>query len=137
MLEMVFTPFGGQPERSKVFEFEDGGGITHTQYITDDSIQGSAHASFKMALDKFLPLDMTTKNTILKKYDGRFLEIFQEIYKSTYAKEFEEKEIWHEHRMIDDMVAQNDQVCRWFNHCHEECVPLAVFLGFLNGSGRL
>lgn len=59
-----------------------------------------------MALMKGLPLYMSTKNTILKKYDGRFKDIFQEVYEKDYAKEFDAKKIWYEHRLIDDMVAQ-------------------------------
>ncbi|KAK2759795.1 Isocitrate dehydrogenase [NADP], mitochondrial precursor (Oxalosuccinate decarboxylase) [Arachnomyces sp. PD_36] len=104
-LELVFTPKGGEPERIKVFDFE-GQGIAQTQYNTDDSITGFAHASFKLALLKEMPLYMSTKNTILKKYDGRFKDIFQEIYESTYRKDFEAKKIWYEHRLIDDLVAQ-------------------------------
>ncbi|MCJ1273954.1 Isocitrate dehydrogenase [NADP], mitochondrial precursor (Oxalosuccinate decarboxylase) [Puttea exsequens] len=105
-LEMVYTPKGGKEERIKVFDFGEGGGVAQTQYNTDESIRGFAHASFKLALSKGLPLYMSTKNTILKKYDGRFKDIFQEIYDKEYAKEFEEKNIWYEHRLIDDMVAQ-------------------------------
>ncbi len=105
-LEMVFTPAGGEPERIKVYEFKNGGGVAQTQYNTDDSIRGFAHASFKLALSKPLPLYMSTKNTILKKYDGRFKDIFQEIYESQYRKDFEAQGIWYEHRLIDDMVAQ-------------------------------
>ncbi|OQD76808.1 hypothetical protein PENDEC_c003G04309 [Penicillium decumbens] len=104
-LELVYTPEGGEPERVQVFDFQ-GGGVTQCQYNTDDSIRGFAHASFKMALLKGLPLYMSTKNTILKKYDGRFKDIFQEIYEKEYAKDFEAKKIWYEHRLIDDMVAQ-------------------------------
>lgn len=105
-LEMVYTPVKGAAERVKVFEFGEGGGVAQTQYNTDDSIRGFAHASFKLAVSKGLPLYMSTKNTILKKYDGRFKDIFQEIYKKDYAVKFEEKKIWYEHRLIDDMVAQ-------------------------------
>lgn len=105
-LEMVYTPQGGEPERIKVFNFKEEGGVAQTQYNTDDSIQGFAHASFKLALRKSLPLYMSTKNTILKKYDGRFKDIFQMIYEKEYRAQFEEKEIWYEHRLIDDMVAQ-------------------------------
>lgn len=105
-LEMVFTPASGKPEVIKVYDFEHGGGVAQTQYNTDDSITGFAHASFKMALNKQLPLYLSTKNTILKKYDGRFKDIFQDIYESAYRKEFEAKKIWYEHRLIDDMVAQ-------------------------------
>ena len=65
-----------------------------------------SHASFKLALSKSLPLYLSTKNTILKKYDGRFKDIFQNIYDTTYKAEFDAKKIWYEHRLIDDMVAQ-------------------------------
>ncbi|KFZ25120.1 hypothetical protein V502_00403 [Pseudogymnoascus sp. VKM F-4520 (FW-2644)] len=104
-LSMVFTPEGGKPEEIEVYNF-NGGGVAQTQYNTDESIAGFAHASFKLAISKGLPLYMSTKNTILKKYDGRFKDIFQEIYESTYTKEFAAKKIWYEHRLIDDMVAQ-------------------------------
>ncbi|KAJ6111778.1 hypothetical protein N7523_007839 [Penicillium sp. IBT 18751x] len=104
-LELVFTPKDGEPERVQVFDFQ-GGGVTQCQYNTDESIRGFAHASFQMALMKGLPLYMSTKNTILKKYDGRFKDIFQEIFEKDYAKDFEAKKIWYEHRLIDDMVAQ-------------------------------
>ncbi len=102
---MVFTPRNGKPDRVKVYEFESPG-VAQTQYNTDESIGGFAHASFKLAVSKGLPLYMSTKNTILKKYDGRFKDIFQEIYESHYRTQFEEKGIWYEHRLIDDMVAQ-------------------------------
>lgn len=105
-LKMVFTPEGGKPEEIQVYEFKNGGGVAQTQYNTDESITGFAHASFKLALVKGLPLYMSTKNTILKKYDGRFKDIFQEIYEKEYKGQFEEKKIWYEHRLIDDMVAQ-------------------------------
>ncbi|CRG88215.1 isocitrate dehydrogenase [Talaromyces islandicus] len=105
-LELVFTPKdGSEPERIKVYDFK-GTGIAQAQYNTDDSIRGFAHASFKMALLKGLPLYMSTKNTILKKYDGRFKDVFQEIFEKDYKKDFDAKNIWYEHRLIDDMVAQ-------------------------------
>ena len=69
-----------EPEEVEVYQFKNGGGIAQTQYNTDESIRGFAHASFKLALDKNMPLYMSTKNTILKAYDGRFKDIFQEIY---------------------------------------------------------
>jgi isocitrate dehydrogenase len=72
----------------------------------DSSIEAFAHASFKYALGRNYPLYMTTKNTILKKYDGRFKDIFQALYESTYKVEFEKQKLWYEHRLIDDMVAQ-------------------------------
>jgi isocitrate dehydrogenase len=107
-LEMVFTPEGGKPEAIQVFQFNEAskGGVAQTQYNTTESIQGFAHASFKHALSLKLPMYMSTKNTILKKYDGHFKDIFQEIYEATYRKEFEAQGLWYEHRLIDDMVAQ-------------------------------
>jgi isocitrate dehydrogenase len=105
-LEMVFTPKGGKPEVIKVYDFPAEGGVAQTQYNTTESIKGFAHSSFKLALDKKLPLYMSTKNTILKAYDGKFKDVFQEIYEAQYRKEFEAAGIWYEHRLIDDMVAQ-------------------------------
>jgi isocitrate dehydrogenase len=106
-LEMVFRPANGGPaETIKVFDFKNGGGVAQTQYNTDESIRGFAHASFKLAIQKKLPLYMSTKNTILKAYDGRFKDIFEEIYEKEYKSQFEEAKIWYEHRLIDDMVAQ-------------------------------
>lgn len=105
-LELVYTPANGQPESVQVYDFQSGGGVAMSMYNTDDSIRGFAHSSFKMALLKGLPLYMSTKNTILKRYDGRFKDIFQEIYEAEYKKEFDAKGIWYEHRLIDDMVAQ-------------------------------
>lgn len=105
-LEMVFTPEnGGAPESKTIYDYK-GAGVGLAMYNTDESIIGFAHSSFKMALAKKLPLYLSTKNTILKKYDGRFKDIFQEIYESTYKKDFESSNIWYEHRLIDDMVAQ-------------------------------
>lgn len=103
---MTFTPEGGKPEEIVVYEFKNGGGVAQTQYNTDESIEGFAHASFKLALAKSLPLYLSTKNTILKKYDGRFKDIFQDIFDKEYKKDFDAKNIWYEHRLIDDMVAQ-------------------------------
>jgi len=75
-------------------------------YNTDKSITDFAHSSMQYALQRGFPLYLSTKNTILKKYDGRFKDIFQEIYDKQYKKEYEAKGIWYEHRLIDDMVAQ-------------------------------
>ena len=105
-LELVYTPAnGGNPETVTVYDFP-GGGVALSQYNTDDSIRGFAHSSFQVALMKGLPLYMSTKNTILKKYDGRFKDLFQEVFEKHYQKEFDSKGIWYEHRLIDDMVAQ-------------------------------
>ncbi|XP_018415911.1 PREDICTED: isocitrate dehydrogenase [NADP] cytoplasmic [Nanorana parkeri] len=106
-VEISFTPKnGGEPIKYVVHEFEDGGGVALGMYNTDKSIQEFAHSSFQMALVKAWPLYMSTKNTILKRYDGRFKDIFQDIYEKEYRSKFEEKKIWYEHRLIDDMVAQ-------------------------------
>uniref|UniRef100_A0A6P8QX08 Isocitrate dehydrogenase [NADP] n=2 Tax=Geotrypetes seraphini TaxID=260995 RepID=A0A6P8QX08_GEOSA len=106
-VEMIYTPKdGGQPQKYVIHNFEDGGGVALGMYNTDQSIRDFAHSSFQMALSKVWPLYLSTKNTILKKYDGRFKDIFQEIYEKDYRSQFEAKKIWYEHRLIDDMVAQ-------------------------------
>ena len=106
-LQMTFHPASGAPaQKIDVYSFNMAGGVAQTQYNTDDSIRGFAHASFKFALDRNYPLYMSTKNTILKAYDGRFKDIFQEIYEAEYRPQFEKQKIWYEHRLIDDMVAQ-------------------------------
>jgi len=75
-------------------------------YNTDESIRAFAHSCFQYALQKKRPLYMSTKNTILKRYDGRFKDIFEEVFNKHYKPKFEETKIWYEHRLIDDMVAQ-------------------------------
>ncbi|KAG8558723.1 hypothetical protein GDO81_017125 [Engystomops pustulosus] len=106
-VEISFTPKnGGEPIKYVVHNFEETGGVALGMYNTDQSIRDFAHSSFQMALVKGWPLYMSTKNTILKRYDGRFKDIFQEIYEKEYKPQFEEKKIWYEHRLIDDMVAQ-------------------------------
>ncbi|XP_055996637.1 isocitrate dehydrogenase [NADP] cytoplasmic-like [Ostrea edulis] len=105
-LEIKFTPAdGGQEQNYNVFDFTETGGVALAMYNTDKSIREFAHSSFQFALQKEWPLYLSTKNTILKKYDGRFKDIFQEIYERDYQKAYEEKKIWYEHRLIDDMVA--------------------------------
>jgi len=105
-VKLVYTPEGGEPHEMKVFDFKNGGGVTLAMYNTDESIRDFAHSSFQVAISKGWPLYMSTKNTILKRYDGRFKDIFEEIYQSTYKKDFDRLKIWYEHRLIDDMVAQ-------------------------------
>lgn len=104
-LEMTYTPAKGEPVRFVVHNFE-GAGVALGMYNTDESIRDFAHSSFQVALSRTWPLYLSTKNTILKKYDGRFKDIFQEIYEKDYRAQFEAKGIWYEHRLIDDMVAQ-------------------------------
>ncbi|XP_054723789.1 isocitrate dehydrogenase [NADP] cytoplasmic-like, partial [Uloborus diversus] len=106
-LEVTYTPTDGTPPlKYTVFDFKDGGGVSLSMYNTDKSITDFAHSSFQYALQAKYPLYLSTKNTILKKYDGRFKDIFQEIYEKEYQSQFEAKGIWYEHRLIDDMVAQ-------------------------------
>uniref|UniRef100_A0A8B9RHK6 Isocitrate dehydrogenase [NADP] n=1 Tax=Astyanax mexicanus TaxID=7994 RepID=A0A8B9RHK6_ASTMX len=106
-VEMTYTPKdGGQALKFVVHDFEGTGGVAMGMYNTDQSIRDFAHSSFQMALSKVCPLFLSTKNTILKKYDGRFKDIFQEIYDKEYKAQFEAKKIYYEHRLIDDMVAQ-------------------------------
>ncbi|KER26986.1 hypothetical protein T265_05892 [Opisthorchis viverrini] len=106
-IELVFTPkdTAKPPERHTVFQFPDGG-VSMAMYNTDESIRGFAYSCFEYALSKRWPLYMSTKNTILKRYDGRFKDIFEEIYVKDYKTAFEAANIWYEHRLIDDMVAQ-------------------------------
>jgi len=100
----------------EVYHFSDGGGVALSMYNTNKSITDFAHSSFQYALNRKFPLYLSTKNTILKKYDGRFKDIFQEIYEKEYKTQFEAAGIWYEHRLIDDMVAQvlkGDGGCVW------------------------
>jgi len=106
-LEMVYTPEGGEPQVLEVFKtFPQDGGCALTMYNTKESITGFAHSSFQYGLMKNYPVYLSTKNTILKKYDGLFKDIFQEVFETHYKAEFESKGLWYEHRLIDDMVAQ-------------------------------
>jgi len=103
---MKYTPQdGGPPVEYTIFDFQESGGVSMGMYNTDKSIREFAHSSMVFALQKGWPLYLSTKNTIMKKYDGRFKDIFQDIYDTEYKKEFESKGIWYEHRLIDDMVA--------------------------------
>jgi len=103
---MKFTPENGGPaEEMEVFEFKNGGGVLIGMYNTDASIEGFAHSSLQYALQVKMPCYLSTKNTILKKYDGRFKDIFAEIYEKQYKTQFEAAGLWYEHRLIDDMVA--------------------------------
>ena len=105
-LTITYTPAdGSSPETHDIFNYPEEGGIAMGMYNTTASIKGFAHSCFMFALLKKLPLYLSTKNTILKEYDGHFKDIFENIYESTYRKQYEENKIWYEHRLIDDMVA--------------------------------
>lgn len=103
-LTMTFVPEEGETQTWEVYDYK-GDGVAMAMYNTDESIYGFAHSSFQMALTKKWPLYLSTKNTILKAYDGRFKDIFEEVYQSTYKAQFVEAGIVYEHRLIDDMVA--------------------------------
>jgi isocitrate dehydrogenase len=96
---------GIEPMEFQVARF-DGGGVAMGMYNFDDSISDFARATMRYALDRRLPLYLSTKNTILKAYDGRFKDIFAEIFETEFKAEFEAAGITYEHRLIDDMVAQ-------------------------------
>ncbi|MBK9257915.1 MAG: isocitrate dehydrogenase (NADP(+)) [Saprospiraceae bacterium] len=103
-LTMSFTSEDGEVSTWEVFNFK-GDGVAMSMYNTDESIKGFAHSCFNMAISKKWPLYLSTKNTILKKYDGRFKDIFEEIYLRDYKSKMDEIGIVYEHRLIDDMVA--------------------------------
>ncbi|KAF7135432.1 hypothetical protein RHSIM_Rhsim08G0020800 [Rhododendron simsii] len=97
----------GKDEKTEleVYNFSGAGGVALSMYNTDESIYGFAEASMNTAFQKKWPLYLSTKNTILKKYDGRFKDIFQEVYEAKWKPKYDAAGIWYEHRLIDDMVA--------------------------------
>jgi len=104
-LTMTFTPEdGGDIKSWEVYNFEEDG-VAMSMYNIDSSIYGFARSCMNRALDKKWPLYLSTKNTILKAYDGRFKDIFQEVYDNEFKDKFEKEKISYEHRLIDDMVA--------------------------------
>jgi isocitrate dehydrogenase len=104
-LTLTFTPAdGGEPTELDVYDFPSGG-IAMAMYNRDDSIRDFARASLRYGLDRGYPVYMSTKNTILKRYDGRFKDLFEEIYEAEFKSDFEAAGITYEHRLIDDMVA--------------------------------
>jgi isocitrate dehydrogenase len=104
-LTIRFEPTdGGEPIEHEVFDFPDGG-VAMSMYNLDGSIRDFARASLRYGLDRGLPVYMSTKNTILKAYDGRFKDLFQEIYDAEFKADFEKAGLTYEHRLIDDMVA--------------------------------
>jgi len=104
-LTMTFQPAdGGEPITHEVFDFP-GGGVAMSMYNLDDSIRGFARACMNYGLDLGWPVYLSTKNTILKAYDGRFKDLFQEVFEEEFEEKFKAKGITYEHRLIDDMVA--------------------------------
>jgi isocitrate dehydrogenase len=104
-LKLTYQPAdGGEAVELDVYDFP-GGGVAMAMYNLDDSIRDFARASMRYGLDRGLPVYMSTKNTIMKAYDGRFKDIFQEIFEAEFKADFEKAGITYEHRLIDDMVA--------------------------------
>ena len=104
-LTISFEPEGGgEPIEHEVFDFP-AGGVALAMYNLDESIRDFARASMNYGLQRGWPLYLSTKNTILKAYDGRFKDLFQEVFDAEFADEFKAKGLTYEHRLIDDMVA--------------------------------
>ncbi|MDH2389465.1 NADP-dependent isocitrate dehydrogenase [Streptomyces sp. HNM0663] len=104
-LTMTFTPKdGSEPVELEVYEFP-GAGVALSMYNLDESIRDFARASFRYGLAREYPVYMSTKNTVLKKYDGRFKDLFQEVFDTEFKAGFDAKGLTYEHRLIDDMVA--------------------------------
>ena len=104
-LTLTFQPAdGGEAEVHEIFDFT-GPGIAMGMYNLDESIRGFARACFNYGLQRNYPVYMSTKNTILKTYDGRFKDLFQEVFDAEFKAEFDKRDLTYEHRLIDDMVA--------------------------------
>ncbi len=104
-LTLSYVPEGGgEPLNLEVFDFKSSG-VAMAMYNVDESIRDFARASLNYGLLRKFPVYLSTKNTILKAYDGRFKDIFEEVYQAEFKTQFEAAGIWYEHRLIDDMVA--------------------------------
>jgi isocitrate dehydrogenase len=104
-VELVYTPAdGSEPVRHTIYDFK-APGVALGMFNTDESIRDFARSSMIYALAREVPCYLSTKNTILKQYDGRFKDIFQEVYEKEFKAQFDAKGLWYEHRLIDDMVA--------------------------------
>jgi isocitrate dehydrogenase len=106
MLTLKFVGENGKVIEREVFK-APGGGVVMAMYNLDESIRDFARASFNYGLARNFPVYLSTKNTILKQYDGRFMELFQQVYDSEFRPEFEKRKLTYEHRLIDDMVASS------------------------------
>ncbi|WP_182708411.1 NADP-dependent isocitrate dehydrogenase [Thermomonospora cellulosilytica] len=105
-LTVTFTPEdGSEPIEMQVAQYPEGGGVAMAMYNFRKSIEDFARASFRYGLDRGFPVYMSTKNTILKAYDGMFKDVFAEIYENEFEAEFKKRGLTYEHRLIDDMVA--------------------------------
>ena len=107
-LTVTFTPEdGSEPIEHVVYDYGQGGGVAQVQYNVNDSIRGFARACFNYGLMRHYPVYLSTKNTILKAYDGQFKDIFAEVFETDYKDKFAEAGLTYEHRLIDDMVASS------------------------------
>jgi isocitrate dehydrogenase len=104
-VKLVLEQENGEKKEFEIFDFKDTAGVAMGIFNTDESINAFAQSCFKYALQRKLPLYVSTKNTILKTYDGRFKTIFEGLYEKEYKPEFEKEKIVFEHKLIDDMVA--------------------------------
>jgi isocitrate dehydrogenase len=104
-LTLTYTPTNGaKPIELDVYDFPSGG-VAMAMYNLDDSIRDFARASMRYGLDRGLPVYLSTKNTIMKRYDGRFKDLFEEVFDAEFKDDFETAGLTYEHRLIDDMVA--------------------------------
>lgn len=103
--KFVITNIKGEEETIPLGDFSNSGGVLMAMFNLDKSIESFAISCFELAISKKIPMYLTTKNTILKAYDGKFKDIFQKIYEGSYKGKFEDLGLWYEHRLIDDMVA--------------------------------
>lgn len=106
-VRLVYTPADGGPPIEKDVYKAPSAGVTMAMYNLDDSIRGFARACFHYGLSRGYPVYLSTKNTILKVYDGRFKNLFQEVFDAEFKGRFDAKQLTYEHRLIDDMVAAN------------------------------
>jgi isocitrate dehydrogenase len=106
-IKLTYTPNDGGPTIEKEVYKAPSGGVTLAMYNLDDSIRGFARACFNYGLQRKYPVYLSTKNTILKVYDGRFKNLFQEVFDAEFAKPYADAKLTYEHRLIDDMVASN------------------------------
>src|SRR6185312_9353067 len=100
----TFKPENGEAQTHEVYDFK-GDGVALAMYNTDESVRGFARSCMNVALMKKWPVYLSTKNTILKKYDGRFKDLFQKVFDEEFKAKFDAAKITYEHRLIDDMVA--------------------------------
>ena len=107
-LTVTFTPDdGSEPIQHVVYNYGEDGGVAQVQYNVNDSIRGFARACFNYGLMRHYPVYLSTKNTILKAYDGQFKDIFAEVFETEYKDKYAEAGLTYEHRLIDDMVASS------------------------------